>query len=49
MQFIYELINTKDLIVKRHKRHSRESVLRIDGGNPEKHWIPCQARNDKIG
>ncbi|MCL4536196.1 MAG: cobaltochelatase subunit CobN [Nitrospirae bacterium] len=25
------------------KRHSRES------GNPEKKWIPCQARNDKIG
>ena len=26
----------------RNKRHSRES------GNPEKHWIPGQARNDKL-
>ncbi len=40
-----------------HSSHSRESVLRIDGGNPGKHWIPPyqvrgrlnQARNDKIG
>ncbi len=29
-------------IIRRHYRHSRES------GNPEKHWIPGQARNDKV-
>ena len=29
-------------INRRKGRHSRES------GNPEKHWIPGQARNDKL-
>ena len=33
---IYSFINHN------RERHSRES------GNPEKHWIPGQARNDKV-
>ena len=37
----FELL--KRTLLWQQKRHSRES------GNPEKKWILCQARNDKIG
>jgi hypothetical protein len=38
----YQTLNVRNNLSRSKGRHSRES------GNPEKYWIPGQARNDKL-